>query len=254
MSKLAAFACASILLLMSSMAQARDITISTGGWPPFLTQEQRHNGFIAHLISDIFADAGIKVNFIYRPWARIYQETAAGEYAATAVWMDAADRHVDFYYSNAVLDETFVFFYLRENNFDWLEFVDLKGMKLGGDLGYSYGPGLDSALEAGDFMMERMHDAVLNFKKLLHGRIALYPQEKSVGYFTLHQYLSADEAARVTHHPKPLLVNQSYILFPRSSSASRELRDTFNRGLAKFKKKGRYQTYFDAFSRGEYTK
>ena len=247
------FISALLMSVMCPLADAREITISTGGWPPYLTQGQAHNGFIGHLIGDIFAEAGVTVHFIYRPWARIYQETAEGVYDATAVWMDAPERHGDFHYSQPVLDETFVFFYLQENGFDWQDFIDLKGKKLGGDLGYSYGPGFDAALESGIFQMERLHDAALNFRKLLHGRIALYPQEKSVGYFTLRQTLPAQETAKITHHPKPLLVNQSFVMFPREKESSRELLSIFNRGLAEFKKDGRYQAYFEAFSRGEYS-
>lgn len=241
-----------LCLLTGLTAQARDITISSGGWPPFITEDQKHNGFIAHLISDIFADSGIAVTFVYRPWARVYQETALAQYDATAVWMDAPDRHADFWYSAPVLDETFVFFHRRDDDFDWAEFIDLIGLNVGGILGYSYGQGFDAALADDVFMMERVHDDRFNFLKLLSGRIDVYPQEVSVGYYALRRDLSPEEAAKVTHHEQPVLVNQSFLLLPKQAPESAELLAIFNEGLARYRENGRYDAYFEAFHRGEY--
>ena len=238
--------------LALSPAHSRVLTISTGGWPPFLTEDQRHYGFIAHLISDVFADVGVDVQYEFIPWTRAYQETAIARYDATAVWMDAPERHADFLYSAPVLDETFVFFYLKDEPFDWDSFADLNGLLMGGVLGYSYGSGLDTALEAGVFRMERVRNDELNFLKLLSGRIDVYPQEVSVGYYALRRDLPPDDVARVTHHPAPLLVNQSFLLLPRSAPDSAELLALFNESLQRFRADGRYQEYFDAFGRGEY--
>ncbi|MFY0664532.1 MAG: transporter substrate-binding domain-containing protein [Natronospirillum sp.] len=240
------------LCLVINSAHSRELTISTGGWPPFLTEDQRHYGFIAHLISDVFADVGVDVQYEFIPWTRAYQETAIARYDATAVWMDAPERHADFLYSSPVLDETFVFFHLKDEPFDWDSFADLNGLLMGGVLGYSYGSGLDTALEAGVFRMERVRNDELNFLKLLSGRIDVYPQEVSVGYYALRRDLPPEEAARVTHHPAPLLVNQSFLLLPRSAPDSAELVALFNESLQRFRDDGRYQEYFDAFGRGEY--
>ncbi|WLD58675.1 transporter substrate-binding domain-containing protein [Salinispirillum sp. LH 10-3-1] len=240
------------LTVLCSSAHSRELTISTGGWPPFLTEDQRHQGFIAHLITDVFADVGVTVQFEFTPWTRAYQETSLGRYDATAVWMDAPDRHADFIYSEPVLNETFVFFHLKDKPFDWASFGDLRGMLIGGVLGYSYGAGFDAALEAEVFRMERVRNDELNFLKLLSERIDVYPQEVNVGYYALRRDLPPEDAERVTHHPTPLLVNQSFLLLPRSVPDSAELVTLFNASLQRFRDDGRYQTYFDAFDRGEY--
>lgn len=244
--------CSLVFGVVINTAHSRDITITTGGWPPFLTEDQRHNGFIAHLISDVFADAGVTVQYEFTPWPRAYQETALGRYDATAVWMDAADRHDDFIYSDPVLDETFVFFYLADKPFDWSNFSDLNGMLMGGVLGYSYGPGLDAVLDSGAVRMERVRNDELNFLKLLSERIDVYPQEVSVGYYALRSDLPPEQANLITHHPSPLLVNQSYLLLPRSAPDSAELAEVFNASLQRFRDDGRYQAYFDAFNNGDY--
>lgn len=94
-----------ILTLVTGSAQAQ-VLISTGGWPPFLTPDQKHFGFIAHLISDVFAETGREVDYQRVPWRRAYVGAVSGDYDATAVWMDAPDRHRDFLYSDPILDAT----------------------------------------------------------------------------------------------------------------------------------------------------
>ena len=100
-------------LLLSAQAlaqQGTELRISVGDWPPFLTSELRHNGVMAHMISDILADEGYRVTFVFLPWARAYADAAAGKFDATAIWMRKAEREKDFIFSEPLLNEQFVFF------------------------------------------------------------------------------------------------------------------------------------------------
>lgn len=239
------------LALAFSPAHAQ-VMISTGGWPPFLTPEQKHFGFIAHLISDVFAASGVEVNYLLVPWRRAYVGTISGDYDATAVWMNGPERHEDMLYSDPILDERFVFFHRADRDFEWQEFSDLSDIRLAGVLGYSYGPEFDAAVEAGIIDIEWVASEESTVNMLLAGRIDAYPQEINVGYFNIARTVSPEAARRITHHPKALLVNKSYLLLPRSSPDSEALLDAFNTQLRVFKASGRYQSYFDAFEAGDY--
>jgi polar amino acid transport system substrate-binding protein len=87
---------------------------------------------------------------------------------------------------------------------------------------------------------------------LLAGRIDAFPQEINVGYFNLKQLLHTESVDRITHHPRHISVNQSYLLLPRSLPNSEALLDSFNAWLATFKESGRYDAYFSAFENGDY--
>ena len=165
--------------------------------------------------------------------------------------MHKSEREQDFFYSDPVLDEQFVFFHLREVRFDWQTFSDLRGLTLGGGLEYSYGPAFDAFLERGEVPMERVSSDQQNFEKLLKGRIQLYPQERNVGLAALRNLPGA--AAQITHHPRPLLVNQSYLLFPKSLPGSDLLRQRFDQRLQQYRDSGRYQRYFDDLDQGKYS-
>lgn len=241
-----------IWILLSSQVFAQQasknlipITISAGEWPPYLSAELPEQGLAAKLIRDIFLEAGYQVHFQFLPWARAYQDTKQGRYAATAVWMKVPTREADYWYSDAVLEEQFVFFHLASTPFQFKSLDDLRHVHLGGGLGYSYGAAFDAALAAGQIKMSRVGDTEQNFRRLLKGRIQAFPEEIHVGYQVLQNELS-EFATQISHHPNPLLVNQSFVLFPKNSVQSIALQTIFNRGLAEFRKSGRYQQYFSA--------
>ncbi|MHA6494183.1 substrate-binding periplasmic protein [Pseudomonas borbori] len=246
---------ASLCLLLCLGAQASEkqtLTISVGDWPPYLSSALKHNGVVAHLISDLLADEGYQVSFQFLPWPRAYAAAAAGKFDASAIWMHKADREAEFLFSAPLLDEQFVFFHLKSLPFDWRRFDDLTGMTLGGGLEYSYGPAFDAFLASGKVKIERVSSDQQNFEKLLKERVVLYPQELNVGYAALLRHFNAEDRAKITHHPKPLLVNHSYLMLPKSLAGSPALLKRFNHRLQHYRDSGRYQRYFDDLQQGKY--
>ncbi|WP_071871010.1 substrate-binding periplasmic protein [Atopomonas hussainii] len=246
--------CIALIWLLGGVgvASAQSLVLSVGDWPPYLSKDFKHQGVVAHLISDVLKDEGYDVRFRFLPWTRAYADAAAGKYAGTAVWMRKKEREADFLYSDPVLNEQFVFFHLQQDKFTWDKLSDLLGKKLGGGLEYSYGPEMDAYLSTGRLYMERVHTDEQNFSKLLRGRIDLYPQEVNVGYTALLTHFVADDVARITHHPKPLLNNLSFLLVPRSRPDSHELLKRFNKRLAMYRESGRYERYFHDLRQGKY--
>lgn len=220
------------------------LVFSAGEWPPYLGTQLPEQGIAARLIRDIFADAGYQVRFDFLPWPRAYRETQLGRYAASAVWMYAAERAAHFHYSAPVLAEEFVLFHLKQQPLAFRQLQDLAGMELGGGFGYSYGTAFDAALAAGRFRLSRVSTPSQNFQRLAKGRIRAFPEEKRVGYHVLRTELPELQSA-VTHATTPVLINQSYVLFPKSSTQSEPLLQILNEGLARYRSTGRYQQYFE---------
>ena len=241
-----------LIAATTCQAAPKELLISVGDWPPYLSAELKHNGVIAHLISDILADEGYQVSFRFLPWPRAYSEAASGKFAGTAIWMHKAEREVDFLYSAPLLNEQFVFFHLKSLPFDWQEFTDLRGMQFGGGISYSYGPEFDAFLREKAVEMERVSTTEQNFGKLLKGRIQLFPQEVNVGYTDLRSHFSPAERKRITHHPKAFLNNLSYLLLPKSLAGSPALLEQFNRRLQSYRDSGRYEQYFVDLQQGKY--
>ena len=243
-----------LLLSCPNLILAHNITIAVGDWPPYISQEQKHDGVVTHIIKDVFTEMDMKANIKFFPWARAYKDTAIGIFNATGVWMHKTEREKDFIYSDAILTEQFVFFHMKSFKFNWTSVADLTGIKMAGNLAYSYGPKIDKAIEAGSIVMERTIHPMQNFKKLLIGRVQLHPIEINVGYSSLKKNFTLSEQTQITHHPKPLLNNLSYLMFPKHLKESTKLMKRFNKELAKFKANGQYQAYFKDFKLGLYNK
>ncbi|WP_420546816.1 substrate-binding periplasmic protein [Curvivirga sp.] len=217
-----------------------EVEIAVGEWPPYLSEDLPQGGIMAQAIAEIFQDIGVEAKFRFLPWGRAYEETSRGAHTATGVWMHKAEREQDFIYSEAILTEQFVFFYNTDISFDWKTLKDIEKYRIGGGTKYSYGPAFDKAIAAGRIKIERVGNVHLNFRKLLTGRISLFPQEINVGYADLRRHLSEEDQARITHHPKPFLNNHSYVLFPRRVEKSEELVRLFNQKLRQYREDGRY--------------
>jgi polar amino acid transport system substrate-binding protein len=244
-----------IPLTFSNLAFAqKNIKITVGEWPPYISQGQKYNGVISHIMIDIFKELGIDASFHFLPWSRAYADTAKGLYAATGVWMHKTDREKDFIYSNAVLTEKFVFFHKKTFKFDWTTINDLKDLTIGGISASSYGPILDKALTQGELSMSRVTRPQQNFKMLLHNRIDIFPFEINVGQAEQKEHLTLIEQEEITHHPKAYLNNESFVLFPKRLQGSIELQMKFNKQLKKFREDGRYESYFNNFKQGFYDK
>ena len=237
---------------VSPFLEKNYVTISIGEWPPYTSINQKHNGVIAHIISDIFSELGLKVEFQNMPWARAYEEAASGRTNGTGVWMHKKEREKDFIYSDPILKEQFVFFHLQSDIFDWNTISDLKGSVIGGVRQSSYGPEMDAAINSGLLTMSRVTHFRQNFFRLLEGRIRLFPMEVNVGYSTLKQYVPEDKHELITHHPKPFLENDSYVLFPRKNDESKRLVSAFNLQLKEMRSTGRYDRYFVDLKNGKY--
>ncbi|RAJ06347.1 substrate-binding periplasmic protein [Aeromonas salmonicida] len=246
-----------LLLTMSSppalATPPRVLNIIVGEWPPFVSEQSKHYGPVAHLISDLFQEAGYSVRYHFAPWGRVYSLAAASQlYDATAVWMHKPEREKDFLFSEPVLQEQFVFFSLTSRQLNAERLAQIAGLRLGGDIAYSYGPELDAMVAEGKVSQQRVTDIKLNFGKLLRGRIDLYPQEIRVGLTALRKEFDPATAAAITHSQTPFLQNNSFVMFPRKMPDSARLQAQFNQKLQQAITSGRYQAYFDRLERGEY--
>ena len=220
------------------------LSIAVGDWPPYFDQEAPDQGIVAQLLRDVFAEEGFTVSYHFLPWKRAYYEAAMGKHDATAVWMHAEEREQEFTFSDPALKERFVVFHLKDQPVSWSSVEDLSDLRLGGSIGYSYGSAFDQAIEDDLLSIEWVASTVLNFRRLLFDRIDAFPEEINVGYHILRRELDPEEASRITHHPRPLLENESFVLFPKTRPDTVQLAERFNDRLQAFRDSGRYDHYF----------
>lgn len=231
------------LITSNSYAASKKIKITTGDWPPFCS-EDNNNSIALKIITEAFALKGIKVEYVFLPWKRAYLTVINdSEYDASAIWRKTDERLSDCYFSDEVINVTTSFFYVKSKPFKWNNYNDLKGIRIGTTIGYSYGEDFDRFKNNKFLMIEETSTDKQNFMKLLHGRIRLFPVEKNVGEYTLNKYFTPEQIKMIIADPKPVNITPCYLIIPkRAGSKGMEILRIFNSGLSELKKSGRYNT------------
>ena len=219
------------------------IRLASGEWAPYQSEHLKHNGLASRIVTQAFAQEGVKVEYGYFPWARSYEFAKTGEWDGTFLWFDTPERRAFFHISEPVLDIEYVFFHLKRRDFDWREIGDLKALKIGATLEYSYGEAFKQAEAEGQLKVERVATDELNFKKLLKGRIHIFPNEIESGYAMLRKLFTPEQVALFTHHPLPVRADPHHVLFPKALERSELMLERFNRGLKKLQESGEIARY-----------
>ena len=217
------------------------IRITTGHWPPYLDEERPGGGFLAQIIREAFANEDITVEFMFFPWSRALALVKTRSYQTSAVWSCTKERRSDFLYSAPILPYQYVFYHRQTMAFDWDSLSDLETMTVGLTQDYSYGQTLGGAIDSGLVNSDVTTSDLANFRKLLLGRIDLFPMDPVVGEAMIAEQLGPEARARLEFHPKALRSALYHLLFSRDDPEAGRLKRSFDRGLAKLRESGRYQ-------------
>ena len=228
------------------------IHLTNGEFTPYMSKELKYYGVVSRVVTEAFAFENIKVEYKFLPWKRAFESAKSGKYEGSVVWSYSAEREEDFYYSDSVIEGNTVFFHLKNYVFNWNTIEDLKGIKIGGTTGYSYGDTFDQAEKAGNLEVHRVTHDYQNFLMLLRGRAQIVPLELEVGYRLLQKHLSPEEVERITHHPKPLKTIPYHLILSKQVERNGHFIHIFNKGLKRLKENGQYEQYIAESRRGEY--
>lgn len=243
-----------LLIWLQSASAEETIRITTGEFAPWTSATLNHNGFTNHIISEAFKLEGYDVEYKFFPWVRAFESAKSGErFHATSYWYPSDERAKDFHYSDPIQTDATVFFHLKDNPPpEWETLDDLKGRRFGATTGFTYTSEFWDAAKSKRLDIQEANSEELNFKKLLKGRIDLFPSGPLVGQKILQEAFGLRAAATVTYHSKPMVAPTGHLLVSRKIANAEELVTIFNRGLAKLKKSGRYTLFQTELINGKY--
>ena len=246
--------CVVLLLCIASVSPAKEVVrLANGEWPPFTSKSLKHHGVYSHIVTEAFALEGIAVEYDFFPWARSYVYAKNGHRDGSLTWAKTAAKEREVLFSDPVFFHTKVFFHQRSLPFDWNTVVDLEGLTIGTTAEYTYGIEFSQAVQNGTITIETVASDLLNLKKLLAGRTHLFPSDIDVGYYLLNAHFMSEEAARVTHHARPIRKEGTCVIFTKATpEKSQRFLTRFNQGLGKLKEGGAYDQMLEAFRRGAY--
>ncbi|WP_163835568.1 substrate-binding periplasmic protein [Spartinivicinus ruber] len=253
------FVFSSILYAEEVKKSGEIVTLTTGDWPPYVSKSKlKHQGVIARIVKEAFAEVGVVVKFDFQPWKRSMETAREGKADGTFIWSRKPEREKDFYYSEPLGASGYWFFHrkdlvIRGNKFDWKNWGDLKGIQIGATLGYNYGPTFFAAEKAGEIKVNWLPKDKQNIGMLINKRIQIFPQDIDAGYEQILTNFPPAEASLVTHHPKEVKpATPFHLLMAKVVKKSPQILKLFNKGLTVLKQSGKFDKYYNESRRGEY--
>ena len=221
------------------------VVISTGEWAPWIGEDMEGYGFVGRLIKKAFAREGYDVKFQFYPWERAFRKLMQGEVHASAYWFESEEREKYAYYSKPLTVEQTVFWYRRDNPLnDWEELRDLQNYRIGASRGITYTEEFWQLAREGVLDIDLANDDLSNFRKLLHGRVDLFPSSKINAREMLERNLEEAQIKQLDYHERSLRGQTGHLLFPRGYSTSRALLEIFNRELEELKDESVYEELY----------
>ena len=230
--------------LLSVQIWAKEtVTISTSQWSPYITSVSPQYGSMSTIINEAFANVGIKVEYVFLPWARAYEGAKSGEVDATSYWYKDEKHERDFLYSDPLTTDEVVFFRLKKKaGKTWRQLDDFNGFRIGLTRGFTYTKAMWDYAEKHKGDVYIVGSDKQNFQMLMLGREDIVPAQKIVGQHILETLISSKHPDIVEMLSPPLSVRTGHLLFPKASKHSEDLIRQFNKGLAELKRSGRLKT------------
>jgi polar amino acid transport system substrate-binding protein len=241
---------AAMAFAIAKPLHARDsVNVTTGEWPPFISEALPGNGPVLQAVTEAFAARGMDAEVAFNPWNRSLVLAKEGRADATAVWGPAESRRADFLFSDSVLESPLSFFHLKDRDFDWQSYEDLRGLRVGVTLGNKYTTAFHEAEQEGVFQTFKSSSEKLGLRALFAGRLDVFVVNRDAGYRIARAH-HPERFAELTHHAKPLRVSTYHLLVSRKLKDAQALVDRFNKGLRELKAKGRIDELYKRLNPG----
>ena len=111
-----------------------------------------------------------------------------------------------------------------------------------------------AAMTAKTFEIDMVSHDEQNLKKLLAGRIDIFPQDPDVGYAQIRNNFPPEQVKRFTHHPKEFENSTLHLIISKKSPNAKLFLDKFNAGFRKLKESGQLAEMLDDLNAGKYDK
>ncbi len=215
--------------------------MAIGEWPPYTGKNLPHFGCDAWVVTEAFAQEGITVTYDFFPWARALDLSRNGDWDGTMEWDNSPALRADFFVSQDFLSaQEWVFFSHVDRPFSWRTPDDLSGKVVGLTSGYTYSSVFENLRRKGNIHFEEASSDQANFRKLLMGRIDVFPIERNVGLVLLNQNFTPEERNKITYDPHPIKDFHPHVFLSRANPANEDRIERFNRGFQQLKDSGRY--------------
>ena len=158
------------------------------------------------------------------PWKRALEATRDGLYDGTSYWYFSEEREADFIHVGPLVEERQVFFAITGPDVpEWSELEDLADLRIGVVPGFTYTPEFWELGESGVLTLSEAPSNEANLRKLLAGRIDVFPHSEAAGWHLIRQKFTEEEQARFVVLENSLTSSNGYLLISRVTPNSEQV-------------------------------
>lgn len=243
--------CLGLLLCAPAWSEERlTVSLATADYPPLIDLRQPNGGLLTQIVVEAFRLSNVEVRLERMPNNRAITGVVRGTYEGSYGWAYNAERGSKLRYSKRPIHANrMVFFQRRGQQFPWVRLVDLAPFLIGVTLGNHYSDEFARLQEAGALRVQQAASDAINIKKLVLGRIDLFPMEEEAGRFLVAQELTPVEQSKIVAQSVAFDTVPVYLVIRRSHPLAQVLIDRFDRGFRQLSDSGQLQRILEQAKR-----
>ncbi|MFZ6875027.1 substrate-binding periplasmic protein [Undibacterium sp. Di27W] len=229
-------------MFLPALAQAGTYRCVSLDYPPLIYKDSdnRVKGFAVDIVSAVFKNLGHTIEVEIYPWARSLEMLRTGERDCIFTIFHSQEREQFLDFSAEAIVPQVVYFYTKKDSpiaFNG-DIASLADLRIGTVRKISYGQRFDDMRAR--LKLDEAYELEQSMKKLLIGRIDLFPSNYYSASHLLKLPRNKDWADKIVQLPVAVDVVPSYLAFAKSKKMT-SLRDSFDQEFRKFLTKGQYR-------------
>ncbi|WP_255990449.1 substrate-binding periplasmic protein [Chitinolyticbacter albus] len=230
--------CVLVLSLTLTTAHAAPLVLTLQEYPPFMGTRLAGNGMLSQAVVTVFERAGYAVQLQSVPNNRAIEAPRQGMADGSFGWARTPERERDLHYTAPVMSLRMVFCQKAGRSFNWQSLEDLAPYTIGTTLGNTYSEGFDALLVSGKLRTDVAPSDVANLRKLLVGRVDLFPIDAEVGPYLMAQQLSAAQRQQLSCPDQAYWSAPLHVVISRKRADGANIVAAFDKALATMQKSG----------------
>jgi len=221
-------------------AERLSVTLTIHDYPPFIGPQLPYGGLLSRVVAEAFRLSDVDVKFVPVSSNRAITGVMMGLYDGGFGWAHAADRDRKLLYSdNSIYTFRMVFFQRRGDDHPWKTLADLAPLQIGTTLGDHYSDEFSALQETSKLHVQVAASDLNNMRKLLVGRIDLFPMEEEAGKLLIQGALTPAEQNLLSCQSVAISAVPTFLVLRRTLPRAQELIERFDRGYRQLLESGR---------------
>lgn len=228
-----------LILLLSSFAFSKTLTMATGEWSPWVSKSLKHYGAASYIAKEAFKTQNIDLEFNFYPWKRAYLTAKVTKDDVSGFWLKNKKREKDFYFSDEIFTIKNVFIFKKGKNIKFDSIDDLKNYKVAITRGYSYSQKIDDMIKNSQLDIHTVNSDLAGLRQTLKKDIFdVFICSLSVASELLKDNFTQEEIDKLQISRKSVFEKGVYLMVSKEHKDNQKILNSFNKGLKELRSKG----------------